>query len=141
VGTEVTSSWPDGQPVPEQTVVCNLSDGLYCDFVSHTCQSFAAAGATCGIVSAGAQLACGPTGTCVPTTATSGQCVALALGTSCTAGFSDCGAGAHCSSTSFTCVPSVPLGSACASDDQCDDECVGGKCVTAAQATLCGTGQ
>jgi hypothetical protein len=141
VGDEVTSSWPDGKPVPDQTVVCNLSDGLYCDFDSYTCQTFAAVGATCDFVSASSELACGPTATCIWTTGTSGQCVALTLGTSCWPGFSDCGAGAHCSSSMFTCVPSAPLGAACASDDQCDDDCVGGKCVTAAQATLCGTGQ
>jgi hypothetical protein len=139
VGAEVTSSWPDGQPVPAETVTCNVSDGLYCDFVSHTCQSFSAAGSACDIISAGYQLACGPSATCVPSTTTSGQCVALALGTSCVGGFSDCGPGAHCSSTTFTCVPSLPQGAVCTSDDQCDDACVGGRCVTSAQATLCGT--
>jgi hypothetical protein len=140
VGAEITSSWPDGQPVPGQTVTCDLTDGLFCDFVSHTCQGFSAVGATCDIVSAGYQLACGPTATCVPTTTTTGQCVALTMGTSCVAGFSDCGPGAHCSSTTFACAPSLPEGAACTSDDQCDDECLGGRCATAAQATLCGTG-
>jgi hypothetical protein len=140
VGAEVTSSWPAGQAVPDQTVTCNLSDGLYCDFLSHTCQGFAAVGATCDTVSGSSQLACGPTATCVPAAATSGQCVALAMGVSCVPGFSDCGAGAHCSVTTFACVQSLPAGAACTSDDQCNDECVGGQCVTAAQATLCGTG-
>jgi hypothetical protein len=93
------------------------------------------------LLSAGYQLECGPSATCVPNTETSGQCVAIALGTSCIPAFSDCGAGAHCGSSTFECVPSVPLGSACTTDDQCDDECVGGKCVTAAEAILCGTGQ
>jgi hypothetical protein len=141
IGSEVLSSWPDGQPVPDQTVTCNVSDGLYCDFLSHTCQGFAAVGATCDLVSAGYQLACGPTATCVPTTMTSGQCVALTMGTSCVGGFSDCGAEAHCSSTTFVCIASLPEGAACTNDDQCDDACVGGHCATAAQATLCGTGQ
>jgi hypothetical protein len=140
VGAEVISSWPEGQPVPDQTVTCTLSDGLYCDFVSHTCQSFAALGATCDTTYVSSELACGPTGSCLPT-GTSAQCVALAAGMSCTVAFSDCGAKAHCSNTGLTCVGSLPQGAACASDDQCDDACVGGHCVTVAQATLCGTAQ
>lgn len=136
----ITSSNGSG-PAPYKSYTCHDYDGVYCDFATHTCEPFLAAGAACDPNGDD----CGPYAYCGGAGAVT-QCVAdLEAGAPCdpsaTATFeAQCDyRTTRCRAATRTCTPFLPSGSPCTADDECAGACKGGKCATPAEAQLCDT--
>jgi hypothetical protein len=125
--TGTSWAWPDGVPLPARTFVCNLADGIYCEFSSHTCKVFESVGDACDAD----QDACGPDAYCPDF----GRCTPLPVaGQPCVAGLR-CAAGLKCIAS--TCVTILADGAPCTTDDQCEGSCLSGRCVSTAEGALC----
>jgi hypothetical protein len=128
-----------------KSYVCHDFDGVFCNFDTHLCQPFLAAGAPCDINGD----SCGPYQYCASMTLPDGSFGSvckplLQAGASCdpsTVTNEKCDfRTTHCRGDTRTCTPFLPNGSACTMDEQCDGACRAGQCVTALQAKLCNAG-
>lgn len=122
VNGDITEYAWQGAP-PDKGVLCDASQGLYCDTTTHACAAFKRAGAACTSDSE-----CGPEGYCGFQSGASTCTARVPAGSSCAGGL-QCDASSYCDPATQKCVAALASGSACSTSEQCQSKvCVNGKC-------------
>jgi hypothetical protein len=106
--------------------VCEVRDGVHCDFETDTCVPFVADGSACTYLTSCASGRCLTASLDEATSGTPGTCASVVTaGQRCTGVASACDRTSYCdASESGLCVPRLSAGSPCATDDMCmGDNC------------------
>jgi hypothetical protein len=138
-GNVTMSSGGSATDVAPTGYLCNVADGLTCDFNSQKCTPLAAVGQPCNSSSS-----CVNTAYCDFSSPTPHSCVARKpAGSVCGTTSNECETGTYCDSVHKLCTTLTPDGGSCTASSACaSSRCVNGVCAkgSASLSLLCGAG-
>jgi hypothetical protein len=123
--SSTTSSTQTVTDVSPTGYLCNMADGLACDFDTQKCAPLTAIGQNCTF-----SLSCVKSAYCDFSSPSSEVCVAKkSAGSACATNLDACDTGTYCDSTQQRCAPLSPDGGPCTSSEACSSQrCVNGTC-------------